>query len=58
MTDQLNFFIPAQEVSPIQLIKLQGKKRKRATSPNKKLTKDLAETLTADNSQRKDDQKW
>ena len=32
MTEQLNSFIPKQQVSPIQLIKLQGKERKRATS--------------------------
>lgn len=32
ITEQLNFFIPKQEISPLQLIKLQGNKRKRATS--------------------------
>lgn len=37
MTEQLNLFIPKQEISPIQLIELQGKVRKRATSTaNKK----------------------
>ena len=32
LTEQLNLFIPKPEISPIQLMKLQGKKRKRATS--------------------------
>ena len=36
LTDQLNFFIPKQEISPIQLAKLQGKERKRATGSNSK----------------------
>ncbi len=36
ITEQLNFFIPKQEISPIQLIELQGKERKRATTPNKR----------------------
>ncbi|MFT6985496.1 MAG: putative transcriptional regulator [Psychromonas sp.] len=31
MTEQLNAFIPKQEISPVQLAKLQGKKRQRAT---------------------------
>ena len=35
ITEQLNFFIPKQEISPVQLIELQGKERKRATSPSK-----------------------
>lgn len=35
LTEQLNFFIPKQEISPIQLIELQGKERKRATSATK-----------------------
>ena len=34
ITEQLNFFIPKQEISPIQLAKLQGKARKRATGSN------------------------
>ncbi len=38
ITEQLNFFIPKQEVSPLQLIKLQGKARKRATSAIKNST--------------------
>ena len=46
ITEQLNFFIPKQEISPVQLIKLQGKKRKRATSSTKS------------NTQSKDTPKW
>jgi len=46
ITEQLNFFIPKQDISPVQLIELQGKERKRATSPNKK------------DSQSKDALKW
>lgn len=36
ITEQLNFFIPKQEISPVQLIELKGKERKRAASPTKK----------------------
>jgi len=39
ITEQLNFFIPKQEISPIQLMKLQGKERKRATSATNKKVK-------------------
>ena len=35
ITEQLNSFIPKQKISPIQLIELQGKERKRATSTAK-----------------------
>lgn len=35
ITEQLNSFIPTQELSPIQLAKLQGKKRQRATATGK-----------------------
>jgi putative transcriptional regulator len=38
ITEQLNFFIPKQEISPLQLIKLQGNERKRATSSIKNTT--------------------
>ena len=38
LTEQLNFFIPKQEISPVQLIELKGKERKRAASPAKKKT--------------------
>ena len=41
LTEQLNSFIPKQEISPLQLAKLQGKERKRATGTSKKLTKAL-----------------
>ena len=38
ITEQLNFFIPKQEISPLQLIGLQGSERKRATSSIKNTT--------------------
>jgi putative transcriptional regulator len=41
LTEQLNSFIPKSEVSPVQLAKLQGKERKRATGTSKRLTKTL-----------------
>lgn len=31
LTDQLDLFLPKQEISPLQLAKLQGKKRQRAS---------------------------
>ncbi|VUD56301.1 hypothetical protein TDB9533_01954 [Thalassocella blandensis] len=38
LTDQMENFLPSQEISPLQLVKLQGKKRQRAsgqrTGPN------------------------
>ncbi len=37
MADQLNMFLPVQEISPLQLAKLKGKKRQRASK--KKLKK-------------------
>jgi putative transcriptional regulator len=36
MADQLNMFIPAQEVSPIQLAKLKGRERQRASKSGKR----------------------
>jgi len=37
MTDQLNLFLPVQEISPLQLAKLKGQKRQRASkSKNRK----------------------
>jgi putative transcriptional regulator len=39
MTEQLDFFIPKQGISPVQLIELQGKERKRATSTSKRMSK-------------------
>ena len=38
MADQLNMFIPVQEISPIQLAKLKGQKRQRASKSKKKNT--------------------
>lgn len=31
LTEQVNLFLPKQEISPLQLAKLQGKKRQRAS---------------------------
>lgn len=39
LTEQLNSFIPKQEISPVQLAKLQGQERKRATGTSKKISK-------------------
>lgn len=39
LTEQLNSFIPKQEVSPVQLAKLKGIQRKRATGSHKTITK-------------------
>jgi putative transcriptional regulator len=36
IVDQLNMFLPVQEISPIQLAKLKGKKRQRASKAKKK----------------------
>ncbi len=36
MTDHLNLFLPVQEISPLQLAKLKGKKRQRASRSQKK----------------------
>ena len=35
LTDQLEVFLPAQEISPIQLVKMQGQKRQRASGQRK-----------------------
>lgn len=35
MTDSLDLFLPTQPISPIELAKLQGKQRQRASSNNK-----------------------
>ena len=44
MIDQINHFIPEQEISPLQLAKLKGKKRQRASGPTKKIrTKEPSE---------------
>ena len=36
LVDHLNFFLPVQEISPLQLSKLKGKKRQRASRSQKK----------------------
>ena len=36
MVEQINMFLPIQEVSPLQLAKLRGKKRQRASRTQKK----------------------
>ncbi len=44
LTEQLNSFIPKQEISPVQLAKLQGKERKRATGTSKTITNKSKDT--------------
>jgi len=34
LTDQLNHFLPHQPISPVQLVRMQGKARRRASSPS------------------------
>lgn len=42
MSEQLNLFVPRQEISPIQLAKLKGRERQRASrSRTKKHTEDI-----------------
>ncbi|HGJ5863493.1 MAG TPA: helix-turn-helix transcriptional regulator [Arsenophonus nasoniae] len=43
LLEQLDLFLPKQDISPIQLAKLQGKKRQRASGHRKNNTEDLAE---------------
>lgn len=43
LLEQLNLFLPKQDISPIQLAKLQGKKRQRASGHRKNNTEDLTE---------------
>ncbi len=38
MADQLNMFLPVQEISPIQLAKLKGQQRQRASRSKKRKT--------------------
>ena len=38
MAEQLNMFLPVQEISPIQLAKLKGQQRQRASRSNKRKT--------------------
>ncbi|WP_035242494.1 helix-turn-helix transcriptional regulator [Desulfobacter vibrioformis] len=39
MVEQINMFLPVQEISPLQLAKLKGKKRQRASRTPKKKRK-------------------
>ena len=39
MADQLNMFLPVQEISPIQLAKLKGQKRQRASKSKSRKTR-------------------
>ncbi|WP_299204199.1 helix-turn-helix domain-containing protein [uncultured Amphritea sp.] len=43
LTEQLNLFLPKQEISPLQLVKLQGKKRQRASGRRREREEDKAE---------------
>ncbi len=43
LTDQLDLFLPKQEISPLQLAKLQGKKRQRASGQRRDSHKELSE---------------
>ncbi len=44
MVDQLNMFLPVQEISPIQLAKLKGKQRQRASRSKRKDTHNKEDT--------------
>lgn len=44
MVEQLNSFIPKQNISPVQLAKLKGKQRKRATGTHKVITESKSTT--------------
>lgn len=39
MTEQLNMFLPVQEISPLQLAKLKGQERQRASKAKNKIPK-------------------
>lgn len=43
LTEQLDLFLPKQEISPLQLAKLQGKKRQRASGQRRDTEEDKAE---------------
>lgn len=43
LLEQLDLFLPKQDISPIQLAKLQGKQRQRASGHRKNNIEDLAE---------------
>ena len=42
LTAQLEVFLPAQAISPVQLAKLQGKKRQRASGQRKNSAEDVS----------------
>lgn len=43
LTNQLDLFLPKQEISPLQLAKLQGKKRQRASRKRRDTDKEILE---------------
>lgn len=43
LTEQLDLFLPKPQVSPVQLIKLQGKKRQRASGQRKSADEDVSQ---------------
>lgn len=43
LTEQLDLFLPMQEISPIQLAKLQGKQRQRASGQGKSHEEEASE---------------
>jgi putative transcriptional regulator len=43
LAEQLDLFLPRQQISPLQLAKLQGKKRKRASGQRKSVEENLPE---------------
>lgn len=43
LTDQLDLFLPKQAISPLQLAKLQGKKRQRASGQHRGLDEETPE---------------
>jgi putative transcriptional regulator len=46
MADQLNLFLPVQEISPLQLAKLKGQKRQRASKSGKRKSQAKAQAKT------------
>ena len=43
LTDQIDLFLPEQEISPLQLAKLQGKKRQRASGQRSAANEEMPE---------------
>ncbi len=43
LTEQIDLFIPKQEISPLQLAKLQGKKRQRASGQRSNINEETPE---------------